>query len=472
MKFISTRLSAPALSFEEVVLQGLASDGGLYVPEFLPTFAHADFARLKKMTYEELFFEVTKHFIEDEIDSDTYKKIIKKSYSNFSHKAIAPLKQLDHNHFLLELFHGPTLAFKDFALQFLGNLLDYFLVKSGEKIVIIGATSGDTGSAAIQGCKACQNAQIFILHPYNKVSEVQRKQMTTVLADNVFNIAVKGNFDDCQAMVKRMFAEENSGHNFLKGKKMVAVNSINFARIMAQIVYYFYAALRLGVDEKNPLSFSVPSGNFGDIYAGFLAKKMGLNINKLIVATNSNDILVRFINNNDYSKSEMIETISPSMNIQVSSNFERLLFNSYKDEKMQEKMPELMKNFERSGELKAEEKIFKNIQKEFSAYAVNDEITKSTIKEFFEKTGEILDPHTATGVYAAEEFIKSKNYNGELIVTLATAHPAKFPDAVVDAGAPNPALPNFLKGLFEAEERFEILENNISDVKNFISEKV
>ena len=472
MKFISTRLEAPALSFEEVVLQGLASDGGLYVPEFLPKFTAHDISKMKKMTYEELFFEVTRHFIDGEIDPETYKRIIEKSYKNFSHSAIAPLKQLSHNEFLLELFHGPTLAFKDFALQFLGNLLDYFLTKRGEKIVIIGATSGDTGSAAIQGCKACKSAQIFILHPHNKVSDVQRKQMTTVLADNVFNIAVKGNFDDCQSMVKKMFAEENSGHKFLKGKKMVAVNSINFARIMAQIVYYFYSAVRLGCDEKNAISFSVPSGNFGDIYAGFLAKKMGLNIHKLIIATNSNDILTRFIKENNYSKSGMIETTSPSMNIQVSSNFERLLFDAHKAVKSEEKMPKLMAEFERNGSLKVSDEILQNIQKEFDAYAVDDVTTKKTIKEFFDKTGEILDPHTAIGVYASGKFIEGKDYNGEIVVTLATAHPAKFPDAVVDAGAPNPALPNFLKNLFSEKERFEITENNIDSVRKFISERV
>ena len=472
MKFISTRLDAPALSFEEVVLQGLASDGGLYVPEFLPQFTAHDISKMKKMTYEELFFEVTRHFIDGEIDPETYKKIIEKSYKNFSHSAIAPLKQLSHNEFLLELFHGPTLAFKDFALQFLGNLLDYFLTKRGEKIVIIGATSGDTGSAAIQGCKACKSAQIFILYPHNKVSDVQRKQMTTVLADNVFNIAVKGNFDDCQSMVKKMFAEENSGHKFLKGKKMVAVNSINFARIMAQIVYYFYSAVRLGCDEKNAISFSVPSGNFGDIYAGFLAKKMGLNIHKLIIATNSNDILTRFIKENNYSKSGMIETISPSMNIQVSSNFERLLFDAHKAVKSEEKMPKLMAEFERNGSLKVGDEILQNIQKEFDAYSVDDATTKKTIKEFFDKTGEILDPHTAIGVYASGKFIEGKDYNGEIVVTLATAHPAKFPDAVIGAGAPNPALPSFLKNLFSEKEQFEITDNNIDSVRKFISERV
>ena len=468
MKFISTRLSAPALSFEEVVLQGLATDGGLYVPEFLPNFSAKKLSEMRKMSYEELFFEVTRHFIDSEIDEKTYRDLIKKSYKNFSHPSIAPLKQLAPNHFLLELFHGPTLAFKDFALQFLGNLLDYFLTKRNERIVIVGATSGDTGSAAIQGCKACKNAQIFILHPYGKVSEVQRRQMTTVLADNVFNLAVEGNFDDCQAMVKKMFAEES----FLKGKKMVAVNSINFARIMAQIVYYFYAGLRLGANEQNTISFSVPSGNFGDIYAGYLAKRMGLHINKLIIATNSNDILARFVNSNDYSKSQMIETLSPSMNIQVSSNFERLLFDAHKTVKSEAKMPGLMHEFESNSKLKVSDDVLKNIQKEFEAFSVDDETTKKTIKEFFIKTGEILDPHSAIGVHAAEEFFKTKNYHGEIIVTLATAHPAKFPDAIIAAGAPNPQLPAFLKNIFDEKERFEVIENNLDSVKKFISQNI
>jgi threonine synthase len=472
MKFISTRLNAPALSFEEVVLQGLASDGGLYVPEFLPKFSDADISKMRKMTYEELFFEVTRHFVESEIDAKTYKEIIKKSYKNFSHLAIAPMKQMSHNEFLLELFHGPTLAFKDFALQFLGNLLDYFLTKRGEKIVIIGATSGDTGSAAIQGCKACKNAQIFILHPHKKVSDVQRKQMTTVLEDNVFNIAVEGNFDDCQSMVKKMFAEESAGKSVLKGKKMVAVNSINFARIMAQIVYYFYSAARLGCSEKNQISFVVPSGNFGDIYAGYLAKRMGLNVHKLVIATNSNDILVRFLKSNDYSKSQMVETISPSMNIQVSSNFERLIFDAYRQQKSEEEMPKIMAEFEKTGSLKVREDVLANIQKEFDAYAVDDSTTKNTIKETFQKTGEVLDPHTAIGVFASGEFIKSEKYQGEFVVTLATAHPAKFPDAVVAGGAPNPELPNFLKNLFDEKEEFEIIENNIDSVRNFIQERV
>lgn len=472
MKFISTRLNTPAISFSDATIQGLAPDGGLYVPEFLPKFADKDIHKMRKMTYQELFFEITRHFLDGEIDSATYQQVIQKSYQNFSHQAIAPIKQLSHNHFLLELFHGPTLAFKDFALQFLGSLLDHFLAEKDKKIVIIGATSGDTGSAAIEGCKLCKNSQIFILHPYGKISEVQRKQMTSVVADNVFNIALKGSFDDCQSLVKKMFAHEKIDQNFLKGKKMVAINSINFARILAQTVYYFYAASRLGADEKNPVSFSVPTGNFGDIYAGFLAKKMGLSINQLVIATNENDILTRFLNHNDYRRLGLKDTISPSMNIQVASNFERLLFAFYQKQKMAEKLPQLMKEFELTGALKVEEEVLKKIQKTFVSYSCNDQNTKKTVKEIFIQTGESLDPHSAIGVYGASEFIKSKNYQGELVVTLATAHPSKFPEAVVEAGLPKPSLPKSLSNLLQREEKFTILENDLELVKKFISERV
>lgn len=466
MKFISTRQSSPALSFEQTIFEGLASDGGLYVPDFLPQLDDAKLTKLAKLGYEELFFEITKYFVEGEINNEDYRNIIKKSYANFSHSAIAPLKQISSNHFLLELFHGPTLAFKDFALQFLGNLLEHFLAKNNQKIVIIGATSGDTGSAAIEGCKHCKSAQIFIMHPHNKVSEIQRKQMTTVSSDNVFNIAVEGNFDDCQAMVKRMFSDQS----FLGGKKMVAVNSINFARIMAQIVYYFYAGLRLGAD-KNPISFSVPTGNFGDIYAGFLAKKMGLKISKLIIATNANDILTRFINDNDYTKSAMIETISPSMNIQVSSNFERLLFDTHKQQNQEGKVAILMRDFEKSGSLKVEQDVLKSIRKDFAAFTCNDIETKKEILETYQKTGEILDPHTAIGIFAAKEYAKKGEYCGELIVTLATAHPAKFPDSVIDSGAPKPSLPNFLRDIEDRLEKFSVLPKDFEKIKNFIAER-
>jgi len=468
MKFISTRSLAPAINFEEVVLQGLASDGGLYVPEFLPQFDEKKLQELKKLSYQELFFEVTKHFVDNEINSADYKKIINKSYLNFAHIAIAPLKQLDSNHFLLELFHGPTLAFKDFALQFLGNLLDYFLQQRNQQAVVVGATSGDTGSAAIQGCLNCHNLQIFILHPHHKVSEVQRRQMTSVIADNVFNLAVEGNFDDCQALVKKMFSDES----FLKGKKMVAVNSINFARIMAQIVYYFYSALRLGCNSKNPVSFSVPSGNFGDIYAGHLAKRMGLNINRLIIASNSNDILTRFIDNNDYTKKTMVETISPSMNIQVASNFERLLFDSYRSFKKDLKVAELMQEFERTHLLKVSDEVHKKIQQDFSAYCVDDNSTGQTLKKYFDKTSEILDPHSAIGACATEKFMASENYQGEIVITLATAHPAKFNDAVEKSIAHKAQLPNFLSDLMTKKEQFAVIINNLETVKNYITQRV
>lgn len=468
MKFISTRLNAPILNFEDVIFQGLASDGGLYVPEFLPTFEEKKLKEFRKLSYQELFIEVTKVFVENEIPSEEYKKIVEKSYKNFAHPAIAPLKQLDKNHYLLELFHGPTLAFKDFALQFLGNILDYFLKIREQKIVIIGATSGDTGSAAIHGCMHCQNAEIFIMHPHQKVSEVQRRQMTTIIQDNVFNIALEGNFDDCQNLVKRMFADQS----FLGGKKMVAVNSINFARIMAQIVYYFYSALRLGCDAKTPVSFTVPSGNFGDIYAGFLAKKMGLNINKLIIATNSNDILVRFINNNDYSKKDMVETISPSMNIQVASNFERLIYDFLKVQKIDNQMPSIINDFLRTGILKLSEEIHKNIKKDFSAFKIDDNQTLESIKKFYSQTSEILDPHTAIGTLATELFIASADYHGEAVITLATAHPAKFPEAIKLTEIEQPKMPNFLSDLFIRKEQFTILENNLEVVKKFITSKI
>lgn len=472
MKFVSTRQKSPALTFEETVMQGLATDGGLYVPEYLPQFDIHDLIKMSKMSYEEIFYETTKYFIGDEIPQQEYKEIIKKSYETFNHKAIAPVKQLDSNHFLLELFHGPTLAFKDFALQFLGNLLDYFLKKRKQKIAIIGATSGDTGSAAISGCMKCNNAQIFILHPHKKVSDVQRMQMTTILSDNVFNIAIEGDFDDGQRLVKKMFAEEVSGSKFLKGRKMVAVNSINFARLMAQIPYYFYCATRLGVNNKMPISFSVPTGNFGDIYAGFMAKEMGLNIEKLIIATNSNDILHRFLKDNDYSRHEMIETISPSMNIQVSSNFERLLYYYHKKSSRANEMAGLMAGFEENHSMKIADGVLREIRKDFASFKVDDELTISELKDQFVDTNEILDPHTAVGTFASKKYMASQDYKGEKVVTLATAHPAKFPDAIKKAGLPDPKLPNFLKDLMSREERYEILKSDLDIIKGYVSSKL
>lgn len=467
MKYISTRQNSPVLNFEEVVLQGLAVDGGLYVPEFFPKFSQGEIEDMAKLNYADLAFKIISPFVNNEIPESDLKNLIAKSYASFSNKSIAPSKQISHNEFILELFHGPTLAFKDFALQMLGNFFDYFLTKRKEKVTIIGATSGDTGSAAIMGCKACKNADIFILHPYNRVSDVQRKQMTSVIAPNVTNIALEGNFDDCQAMVKAMFADQS----FLKGRKMVAVNSINWARIMMQIVYYFYAATRVGLNKKHPVTFCVPTGNFGDIYAGYIAQKMGLPISKLIIATNKNDILARFIKNNDYSTKQLIDTLSPSMNIQVSSNFERLLFDAHKNFGLEKQVAKLMANFESTKSLKVGDDVLAFILKYFDAYHIDDAETCEIIKDVFSETSEVIDPHTAVGVGAARKYMGSKSYKGELIITLATAHPAKFPEAIKKTLNIDVALPNFLSDLMDKEEKMEILPNDLVAVKNFISTK-
>ncbi|MEO1872108.1 MAG: threonine synthase, partial [Cobetia sp.] len=296
MRYISTRGQAPALGFEDVVLTGLASDGGLYVPETLPQFSADELTAMAGESYAEIAFRVMKPFVDGAIDGETFRDIVRETYATFSHDAVVPLNQLDSNHYLLELFHGPTLAFKDVALQLLGRLLDHFLAKRGERAVIMGATSGDTGSAAIEGCRACDHVDIFILHPHNRVSEVQRRQMTSVLAPNVFNIAIEGNFDDAQAMVKASFADQD----FLNGTRLVAVNSINWARIMAQTVYYVAAGVALGAPARQ-VSFTVPSANFGNIFAGYLASRMGLPVRQLVIATNANDILHRTISSNDFS---------------------------------------------------------------------------------------------------------------------------------------------------------------------------
>ncbi len=468
MKYISTRQNAPDLNFEGVVLQGLATDGGLYVPEFFPKFSEAEIEEMSKLSYQDLVFKVIKPFIGDEIPDDDLSKIIKKSYSTFSHKAIAPTKQLSDNEYILELFHGPTLAFKDFALQMLGNFFDYFLEKRNKKVTVIGATSGDTGSAAIMGCKNCKNIDIFILHPHNRVSDVQRKQMTTVISKNVTNIAVKGNFDDCQHMVKTMFANQD----FLKGRQMAAVNSINWARIMSQIVYYFYCATRIGKNTKYPVSFSVPTGNFGDIYAGYVAKKMGLPISKLIVATNKNDILTRFIKDNDYSTKKTYRNFIPSMNIQVSSNFERLLFDAHNSLSKENKIvAELMSKFESIKSLSVTDDVLKYITEYFDSYCIDDKETCKLVKSLYEETSEVIDPHSAIGIGAGRLYMNSKEYKGEAVVTLRTAHPAKFPEAIKKSLGFEADLPNFLSDLMDKKEEMDILPNDLEKVKEFIGNK-
>nr|WP_324259121.1 threonine synthase [Cellvibrio fontiphilus] len=463
MKYISTRGLAPALNFEEVVLTGLAPDGGLYVPETLPTFSQEEIASWAGLSYQELAFNVMKPFVAGAVSDEDFKKIIADAYSTFRHDAIAPLVQTAHNEWILELFQGPTLAFKDFALQFLGHLLDHLLKKRDQKVVVMGATSGDTGSAAIEGCRRCDNIDIFIMHPHNRVSNVQRRQMTTVLAPNVFNIALEGNFDDCQNMVKASFGDQS----FLPdGRQLVAVNSINWARIMAQIVYYFYAGLALGAPYR-PVAFSVPTGNFGDIFAGYLAKKMGLPVDQLVIATNSNDILHRCISSNDHSKHQLRHTLSPSMDIMVSSNFERMLFDLY--DRDGNAIRQLMEDF-KSGSMTLKESALVRARQLFTSYGVSDEVTIDMIRSVFDRTEYLLDPHTAIGVEAAR---KTRRRNDIPMVVLATAHPAKFPEAVRKAGQDtDPALPHHMQDLFEREERYTVLPQDLIKVQQFVAANV
>ncbi|HEY7774675.1 MAG TPA: threonine synthase [Marinagarivorans sp.] len=462
MKFISTRGQAPALSFEDVVLTGLATDGGLYVPETIPQFSASDIAEMRGLPYNELAFKVMAPFVEGALSDTELKDIIDRSYQNFRHDAIAPLVQTGHNEFILELFQGPTLAFKDFALQFLGNLLDFILEKRQQKVVIMGATSGDTGSAAIEGCRHCKNVDIFILHPNKRVSDVQRRQMTTVIEDNVHNIALEGNFDDCQNMVKASFADQS----FLpEGRQLVAVNSINWARIMAQIVYYFYAGAAVGSPDRK-VSFSVPTGNFGDIFAGYLASRMGLPIDQLVIATNQNDILHRCISANDHSKHPLEHTLSPSMDIMVSSNFERMLFDLY--DRDGSAIAGLMEQF-KSGSMSLSDDALTRARALFSSYRLSDDDVLRVIQSTFENTEYLLDPHTAIGVEAAR---KTRRDVATPMICLATAHPAKFPEAIQKAGCQDPVLPHHMQDLFDREERFQVLDNDITKVQSFIAEHI
>ena len=461
MRYISTRGQAPALNFEQVVLTGLATDGGLYVPETFPQLSQEEIASLAGLPYHEAAFKVMRAFVGDCIPEETFKAMLKDTYASFNHDAVAPLKQLDSNHFLLELFHGPTLAFKDVALQLLGRLLDYFLAKRGERGVIMGATSGDTGSAAIEGCKPCSHVDIYILHPHNRVSEVQRRQMTTVLAPNVHNIAIEGDFDDCQAMVKASFADQA----FLKGQRLIAVNSINWARIMAQVVYYFTSAAALGAPHRE-VSFSVPSANFGDVFAGYVAHKMGLPVKQLIVATNANDILHRTLHDNDFSKKPLAPTLAPSMDIVVSSNFERLLFDLYQQEGAA--IAELLETFQQQPtQLQAE--AWQQARELFASLSLDDEGILAVIQNAYQRTGELLDPHTATAYAAAEACAKDAVTP---VISLATAHPAKFEEAIIKAGfKQGVTLPEHMSDLLAREESYTVLPAELAAVQQFIAQQ-
>jgi len=463
VKYISTRGQAPALNFEDVLLTGLAPDGGLYVPESLPTNSREQIAAWSSLSYTELAFEIVQPFVAGSIPDADLKAIIDDSYSDFRHPAVAPLVQLGQNEWVLELFQGPTLAFKDFALQMLGRLLDYVLEKRQQKVVVMGATSGDTGSAAIQGVKRCENVDIFILHPYQRVSEVQRRQMTTVQGDNIHNIALKGHFDHCQAMVKASFADQS----FLpEGRQLVAVNSINWARIMAQIVYYFYAAFALGAPDRK-ISFSVPTGNFGDIYAGYLAKQMGLPIDQLVVATNQNDILHRVISGNQFEKHDLQHTLSPSMDIVVSSNFERMLFDCF--DRDGAAIADLMQRMN-TETVSLPAAAFERVRELFASASASDEETVATIASVYDDSEYLLDPHSAIGVKAARDCWRDRSVP---MVTLATAHPAKFPEAVMKAGYPSaPALPHHMADLFDLDERYEVIDNDMSSVHSFMAKNI
>ncbi len=460
MHYISTRGKAESLPFEEAVLAGLASDGGLYVPERIPAFEPHELIALQSADYARLALAVIRPFVAGAFDDRELEAMIARAYAPFRHRAVAPLKQLSSDHFLLELFHGPTLAFKDFALQFLGHLLDAILARKEKRIVIVGATSGDTGSAAIAGCAGRAHIDTFILYPEGRVSEVQRRQMTGIADPKVHAIAVQGTFDDCQHIVKALFADPS----FRARHALVAVNSINWARILAQVVYYFYAALRLGAPARE-VSFSVPTGNFGDIFAGYIAKRMGLPIRRLIIATNRNDILARCLDTGVYGMEGVTPTLSPSMDIQVSSNFERLLFDLYGRDK--DKVAALMEALRRDKRFALSPGAHAALKKEFSAYTVNDAETTGTIARIYAETGEILDPHTAVGAAAAEHYL-AQSETREPVVTLSTAHPAKFPDAVKKAVGIHPALPEHMKDLFERKERIVSLPNDAEAVKRFI----
>ncbi|MFL2875454.1 MAG: threonine synthase [Pseudohongiellaceae bacterium] len=458
MKYISTRGGCPPQNFEQVLLSGLAPDGGLFIPQTLPTFSAEQIEAMKSLQYADLALEIVTPFVDGEIPTSQLRKVIDESYAAFKHPEVAPLTRLSEHEYLLELYHGPTLAFKDFALQVLGRLLDHVLRKNDQRVVILGATSGDTGSAALEGCRHSERVEMYILHPHQRVSAVQRKQMTTVPGDNVFNLAIEGNFDDCQRIVKAAFANQA----FLpSNKSLVAVNSINWVRILMQIVYYFYAALKLGAPNKK-VSFSVPTGNFGDIYAGYLARRMGLPIDRLIVATNKNDILHRFISRNEYSTTELSKTFSPSMDILVSSNFERYLYDL-----LGKDSPALCKFMDRFGKetLSVSAEQWAQMKSCFDSSSVDDATTCQLINELFTKNSILVDPHTAVGVKSGRDC--SENTTSP-IVTLATAHPAKFSDAISAAGLKEPNLPEHLGDLFDREERYSVLPNSLSSVTEFI----
>ena len=457
MRYISTRGQAPELSFEETMLTGLARDGGLYVPATLPRFAPGEIAAMAGLSYEDVAFRVMRPFLGDSFTDQEFGDIIARAYAGFGHAARAPLKQLQDNHFLLELFHGPTLAFKDFAMQLIGQLFQAALKRSGKRVTIVGATSGDTGSAAMEAFRGLSNVDVFILYPHGRVSDVQRRQMTTVSEANAHALAITGTFDDAQARLKDMFND----FTFRDEVRLAGVNSINFARVLAQVVYYFTAAVALGAPHRK-VSFTVPTGNFGDVFAGYLAKKMGLPIERLVVATNQNDILHRALSSGEYATHGVTPTISPSMDIQVSSNFERALFDAYGRDGAA--VAQLMDELKQGG-FHISQGALEALRGDFASGRAGEDQTAAMIARARAEMGELLCPHSAVGVHVAQDFLGATP-----MVTLATAHPAKFPDAVEAATGLRPALPARMADLFERPERMTRVENDLTAIETLIRE--
>ncbi len=456
VKFISTRGDSTPKSFVDVMLAGLAPDQGLYVPDQWPQI---NVKKLAGLSYPEIVYNVIKPFVGGEIpDDDLHEMIVDVYNNNFKHPAVAPLVQADQSTWIMELFHGPTLAFKDYPLQLLGRLFDYVLEKRGQRLTIVGATSGDTGSAAIEAMRHCKNIDIFIMHPEGRTSDVQRRQMTSVISPNVHNIALRGTFDDCQNALKAMFKDET----FRDEMRLSAVNSINFVRIAAQIAYYFAAGSALGAGDRK-ISFAVPTGNFGNVYAAFSAKQMGLPIEKLIIGSNRNDILTRFFETASMTTSTVEPSLSPSMDIQVSSNFERYLFE------LVGRKPEIvrghMDSLAQSGSYTIDDKLMAKARETFSAQRCSDAQTTVVIHDFFNEAGYTLDPHTAVGFHAAR---LAKLDPAIPLVVMATAHPAKFPAAVKEATGVHPELPTHMADLYERKEKFVVLPNDLAQLKSFI----
>ena len=459
MNYVSTRNGTKSFKFEDVFIKGLADDGGLFIPKSLHKYSQQELLELKNLEYKDLAKKIIQPFIGDFMNENDLSKIIDKSYSVFRKKNVVDFVRVGDRS-VLELFHGPTLAFKDIAMQLLGNFYEYFLNNENKKINIVVATSGDTGAAAIDAIKGKKNVNIFVIHPNNRISPVQRKLMTTIKEKNVFNIAIEGNFDDCQNSVKAMFADKS----FANEINMSAVNSINWARIIAQSVYYFYSYFLIEKD-KEPINFSVPTGNFGDVYAGYLAKKIGLPINKFIVATNQNDILHRAISKGTYIVENVTETISPSMDIQIASNFERLIYdlNSHNDKKT----IEVMKSIKEKGEYIIDKESLDKINIDFLSSRMDENEVLKTIRTVYEKFKVVLDPHSAIG-YGAFDKVNLKGNN----VVLATAHPCKFPDAIEKAINLNAELPNELAFVLGEKENYDIIENNLTKIKQHIKERI